>query len=276
MTSKAPVFNTGDGTRPTALITGGTRGIGRALATAFAEYGFDLVLVARSRTPLEQHAASLEASHGIDVLPLQADLTDPSAPDRLVETLADRRWPIDVLVNNAGMATYGPFAQADPTAERDLLRLNVEAPVALTRAFLPAMLERDAGIVGFVTSTAAFRPGPMMASYHASKAHLRSFTESLAGECAGTGVSVTALCPGPVSTPIHDECGRGTTWLERRFMLSPETVAARGVEGMLAGEPVVIPGWRNRVIPSLARILPSRARQRLGAWVTSPGVLRRP
>lgn len=259
--------------RPTALITGGSRGIGFALATEFAADGYDLVLVARDHERLERAATQLRDRFGCAVTAMAADLSDLESPQVLHDRISEAVGHVDALVNNAAVATYGPFAESDLAAERDQVRINVEAPVALTRLYLPAMLERDNGMVLTVASTAAVRPGPTMAGYHASKAYLRSFTESLAEECRGTGVTVTALCPGPVSTSIHDRCGRGSTWLERRFMYTPQQVAASGYRAAKRGEVVFVPGYRNRVIPALSRVLPGSLRRRLGRWVTTPGVL---
>lgn len=267
---------TGPGTNPTALVTGGSKGIGRSLASEFAADGYDLLLVARTKSTLEEVAAELEYRYGVGVDTLSVDLAKRAAVDRIVDYLTTTDTTVDALVNNAAVATYGAFAECDLETERDQLRVNVEAPVLLTRRLLPALLERDSGIVLNVASTAGLRPGPYMAGYHASKSYLVSFTQSVAEECRATGVSVAVLCPGPVSTDIHDESGRGSTWLERRFMLSPDRVAAAGYRGVKRGDVVVIPGYRNRVIPAICRVLPWSLRRRLGAWVTTPGVVPRP
>jgi len=279
-TDSSPADSGADGTVPVestassvALVTGGTRGIGRALAAEFAADGDDLVLVARTEAPLERVAVDLETRYDVVVEPIAVDLADPAAPKVVHDRVRELDLAVEVLVNNAAMATYGAFAAGDLDAERRLLRCNVEAPIALTRRFLPAMLERGRGAITNVASTAGFRPGPQMASYHASKAHLVSFTESLAEECRGSGVSVTAICPGPVATGIHEDCGRGSTWLERRFMLSPDQVAASGYRAIERGDVIAIPGYRNRIIPTLVRVLPGVLRRRLGEWVTTPGVM---
>ncbi|MCU4753313.1 SDR family oxidoreductase [Halobacteria archaeon AArc-curdl1] len=259
----------------TALVTGGSRGIGFALAAEFAADGYDLVLVAQDHDRLEAAATQLRTRFGCAVTAMATDLSDPESPQALHDRVSEAVGHVNALVNNAGVATYGPFAESDLAAERDQVRINVEAPVALTRLFLPAMLERDDGMVLTVSSTAAAQPGPMMAGYHASKAYVLSFTESIAEECRETGVTVTALCPGPVSTGIHDRCGRGSTWLERRFMFTPQQVAASGYRAAKRGDIVFVPGYRNRVIPALSRLLPSSLRRRLGHWVATPGVVPR-
>ncbi|MFP9193709.1 SDR family NAD(P)-dependent oxidoreductase [Natrialbaceae archaeon A-CW1-1] len=257
----------------TALITGGSRGIGRALAAEFAADGWELVLVARDEERLEAAARNLHDEYDVAVTAISIDLVESDAPERIRDHLLEREIRIDALVNNAATATYGPYAESDLETERNLLRVNVEAPLALITQFLPPMRERDDGLILTVASTAAFQPGPYMAGYHASKVALVSATESIAEECRDSGVTVTTLCPGPVSTGIHDRSGRGSSWLERRFMLTPERVAAAGYRGAKRGDGMVIPGRRNRILATFARLLPHRLRRRFGRWVVVPGVI---
>ncbi|WP_255168881.1 SDR family NAD(P)-dependent oxidoreductase [Natrononativus amylolyticus] len=255
---------------PRALITGGSRGIGRALAAAFAADGYDLVLVARNEERLEAVARELECGYGVDVTTVSADLTDPDALEEVYER-ATAGGAVDVLVNNAAVAVYGPVAETDLEAERDQVRLNVAAPVELTKRFLPAMLERDSGHVVTVASTAGMRPGPFLAGYHASKAYLISFSEGLTEELRGTGVDATVVCPGPVLTGIHERSGRGSRWLERRFMRSPDAVAADSYEGIRAGKAVVVPGLRFRLLPWVSRLLPRPLSRRLARLIIDRG-----
>lgn len=253
---------------PTALITGGSRGIGRALAAEFAADGHDLVLVARDPDRLERAADDLERRYEIDATSISIDLSRADAPAEVASRVADQDLRVDALVNNAGMATYGPVAETDPEALREQFAVNAITPALLTRQFLPEMLERDAGTIAIVASTAAFRPGPSLAGYHASKAAALSFAESLAEECRGTGVSVTALCPGPTETGVHERSGRELDALERQFAYSPERVARVGYEGIRAGETVVIPGRRHEALAAVGRLLPGEARRRLSGWMT--------
>lgn len=255
----------------TALITGGSRGIGRALAAEFAANGYDLVLAARDPDRLAGAARALEREHGAGTTAYSVDLADPDAPEALFETVAADGTTIDALVNNAGIANYGRFAEIPLEDERRQLAVNVAAPVELAKLFLPGMLERDRGRIVTVASTSAFHPGPRMAGYHASKAYLVRFTESLAAELRGTGVTATALCPGPVATGVHERCGRGSSWLERRLMRSPEAVAADGYEAIEAGETVAIPGHRYRPIRWFSRLLPRRAVRWLAARIVDRG-----
>lgn len=257
----------------TALVTGGSRGIGRALAAEFASDGYDLVLVARDPDRLASAAGDLERAHGVDVAALSADLADPDAPAAIHDAVADRE--VDALVTNAATAGYGSVADRSLADQRAEVEVNVRAPLSLIRLFLPGMVARDRGRIVTVASTAALRPGPYMAGYHASKAYLLSLSESLAAELRGTGVSVTALCPGPVATDVHERSGRGSTPLERLFMRSPEAVAADGYEAIRAGETVAVPGLRYRPLAALSRALPRSIRRRVAEWIVTPGVVPR-
>lgn len=252
------------------MITGGSRGIGRALAAEFAADGYDLTIVARDEERLEAVARELEDEHGAAVSTISADLSDPDERERVYES-ATAEGTVDALVNNAATAVYGPVADTDLEAERGQIRLNVAAPVELTKRFLPEMRDCDSGRVVTVASTAAFRPGPFMAGYHASKAYLVSYSEALAEELRGTSVDATVVCPGPVHTGIHRRSGRGSRWLERRFMRSPEAVAADAYEGIRAGKAVVVPGLRFRLLPWVSRLLPRAVSRRLARAVIYRG-----
>ena len=183
---------------PTVLITGASGGIGEQLARLFAAHRYDLVLVARSVDKLQSLSAELARAHGIQSRVLPADLADPGAPPRLFEALQDAA--IDVLVNNAGFGARGAYAQIDYQLEARMIQVNVAALAHLTRLFLPGMLARRTGKILNVASTAAYVPGPFMAVYYASKAFVLSFSEALAEEVQGSGVTVTALIPGPTET----------------------------------------------------------------------------
>jgi uncharacterized protein len=243
--------------RPTALITGASGGIGLELARLFARDGCGLVLVARSGDKLEALAAELRAAHGVPVRPLAADLADPAAPARIHAELARAGTHVGALVNNAGFGLRGAFATLDETAQMEMLQVNVLALARLTRRFLPAMVERRAGGVLNVASTAAFQPGPRMAVYYASKAFVLSLSEALAGELAGTGVTVTALCPGPTATGFQSRAGLERSRLFRDLrVMDAAAVARAGYRGFRAGKRVVIPGLGNRIGAALARLAP--------------------
>ena len=232
----------------TALVTGASGGIGEELARLFAADGHDLVLVARSRDKLARLAEELRAKHAVNARALPADLVRPEAPREIFEELGAGGTTVDALVNNAGVGSYGLFAETDLQSELDLLRINVVALTHLTKLFLPPMLARRRGYVMNVASTAAFQPGPLMAVYYASKAYVLHFSEALANECAGTGVRVSALCPGPTETGFVAAAGMGDSKLFDRAVMDARTVAVEGYRGLLAGKTIVIPGPRNNLL----------------------------
>ena len=244
--------------RQTALVTGASGGIGWELARAFAAGGYDLILVARSAAKLEELAGELRDRHGIAARALAADLARPGAPDDIFNELETAGTAVDVLVNNAGFATFGPFAETDLATELEELQLNIVALTHLTKRFLPGMLARRRGGVLHVASTTAFQPGPLMAVYYASKAYVLSFSEALAEELRGSGVTVTALCPGPTATGFQARADM----LDSRLFSGPlkvmdaATVARAGYEGFRAGRRIVIPGVRNKLVAQSVRFTP--------------------
>ena len=235
-------------TKLTALVTGASGGIGEELARLFASDGHSLVLVARGRDKLERLADELKEKHGVSARVVASDLARPESPREIFEELEGAGVGVDALVNNAGFGSYGLFAETDLGRELEMLRVNVVALTHLTKLFLPAMLARRRGYVMNVASTAAFQPGPLMAVYYASKAYVLSFSEALSNECGGTGVRVSALCPGPTETGFVAAAGMGDSKLFDRAVMDARTVAVAGYRGLLAGKPVVIPGLRNNLL----------------------------
>lgn len=245
--------------RRLALVTGASSGIGRDLAGLLAAGGHDLVLVARSLEPLQSLAASLGEAHGVRCHALAADLSAPEGAAGLIEAVRAAGLQIDVLVNNAGYASYGPFAQTEAEAQLRMIQLNVSALTALTRAWLPGMLARGWGRVLNVASTAAFQPGPLMAVYYATKAYVLSFSEALANETRGSGVSVTCLCPGPTQTGFQARAQMEESRLVKgKRIMDSRAVARAGYAGLMAGRSVVIPGLKNKVLAQSVRLLPRR------------------
>ena len=242
--------------KPLALVTGASGGIGLAIARRLAAAGYDMALVARSRDKLEALAVELAAAYGCQATVLAADLADAAAPAALAAALAERRLAVDVLVNNAGVGVYGPFATNDWGRERDMIQLNVMSLVDLTKRLLPGMIARRRGRILNVASTAAFQPGPLMAIYYASKAFVLSFSEALGNELEGSGISVTALCPGPTATGFVAAADLGASRLFRLGTMSMADVAGVGVAAMMRGRRVVIPGWRNRLMAQSVRLTP--------------------
>ncbi len=252
------------GTGRTALITGASSGFGVEFAKLFARDGYDVVLVARGAAKLEALAAQLRSRYGITATVLVQDLTDPAAAAALVAALDAAGIQVDTLVNNAGFATYGPFAEIGEDADLDLLKVNVLALTALTKRFLPGMLARRSGQILNVASTAAFQPGPLMAAYYASKAYVLFLSEALAEEVRGSGVTVTALCPGPSATGFQARAAMEESKLvSGRQIMDAVTVARVGYRAMQAGQAVVIPGWQNRLIALAPRFTPRAVMARL-------------
>ncbi len=245
--------------RSTALVTGASSGIGRELAKILAGEGHDLVLVARRRDRLEELARELSVRHGISARAIAKDLADPASCEEIVADLESDKISVDVLVNNAGSGVYGPFWRTDLARQLAILQINAAALTELTGRILPGMVSRRRGRIVNVASTAAFQPGPLMAVYYASKAYVLSFSEALAAELEGSGVSVTAFCPGPVITEFQEKAGLS----ESRLFASPlvmdaERVARIGWAAAKKGRRVVIPGLGNRLLARVARLAPRR------------------
>jgi short-subunit dehydrogenase len=251
-------------TRPVALVTGASAGIGRELARRFARGGHDLVLSARRADELRALAGELTAQHGVAARAIPADLADPAAPQRLYDETASAGLTVDVLVNNAGFGVYGPFAQADPGRLMAMLQVNVVALTHLTRLFVPGMVTRGRGRVLNVASTAAFLPGPLMAAYFASKAYVLSLSEALAHELRGTGVTVTCLCPGPTRTEFGTAAAMdGSKLFDGPNVAEAGPVAEAGYRATMRGKRVVVPGLLNRLSSFGTRFMPRSALMRI-------------
>ncbi len=243
--------------RAAALVTGASSGIGYELAKLLAREGHDLALVARSAAALERLAETVREDFGIRAEVLVADLADPDSPEAIRDRLDAAGFRVDLLINNAGFGTLGEFAISDVGSQMDMVQVNVSAVTHLTRLFLPGMLERGSGRILNVASTAAFQPGPLMAVYFASKAFVLSFSEALAEEVRGTGVTVTALCPGPTPTGFQKRAAMERAPIGGRLVTGDVVRVARaGYAGMVSGKRVVIPGAFNRVGSLLPRLLP--------------------
>jgi hypothetical protein len=239
-----------------ALITGGSMGIGHELAKVFAANKFNLVLVARSEPRLKQVADELRAQHGIETKILAKDLSLANAPQEIFDVLSDT--PISVLVNNAGFGWRGTFAECDLQHEAlDMMHVNMDSLVALTRLFAPPMLARKNGRIMNVASTAAFQPGPFANIYFATKAFVLSFSQALAEELEGTGVTVTALCPGSTRTEFFERA-KMQNFRRDSIMMDAGVVARAGYRGLMCGKRVVIPGALNKLTAALVKFVPMR------------------
>jgi len=243
--------------RPTALITGASVGIGYELAKVFARSGYDLVLVARDQEKLKQVALECNGL-GARSRIVPKDLSVPGAPQEIFDELAKDGVQVDVLVNNAGFGTHGPFAQIDCDADLRLLQVNIVALTHLTKLFLRDMLGRRHGKILNVASMAAFQPGPLMATYYASKAYVLHFSEAVAQEVAGYGIVVTALCPGPVKTEFFKRAGIEGSRLFHGGAMDAAAVALAGYHGLMGGRRLVIPGASNKLLRLASRLAPRR------------------
>lgn len=250
--------------RPTALVTGASGGIGLALARILAREGYDLVLVARSLPELERIAGELSARYGMVADAIHADLTDPTAPRALFDDVARRGVTVEILVNNAGFGLAGRFDQTDGTRELAMIQVNVAALTELTKLFLPGMIQRGHGRIMNVASTAAFQPGPLMAVYYATKAYVLSFTQAVAEELRDTGVTLTALCPGPTYTGFANVANmQGTRLFNSPLTMAATAVAEYGYRAMIRGDRVAIPGAFNRLGAFATRLAPRRVLTKL-------------
>ncbi len=256
--------------RKTALITGASGGIGLELSKLFAADGYNLVLVARSGQKLQDIAADLRKAHSVEVTVLAKDLSAASAPDEILATLQAQSILVDVLVNNAGFGVHGLFAETDLSQELNMLQLNVVTVTHLTKLLLPGMIERGFGRILNIGSTGSFQPVPLMAAYGASKAYVLLFTEALAEELRGTGVTATALCPGVTRTGFQARADVGQTLLVRIGTMSAERVAAIGYGALMRGQAVVVPGLLNKVLAFFVRLMPRALVARVARGTMEP------
>jgi len=242
-----------------ALVTGASGGIGEALAKVFAEHGFHLILVARTESKLKELGDALSAKHGLKAYAIATDLSDPKSPAGLAQKVAELGLTVDVLVNNAGFADFGEFAKSDLSKQMQMIQVNVATLTELTHRFLPTMLEDNRGYILNVASTAAFMPGPLMSVYYATKGYVLAFSEAIREELKGSGVRVTALCPGPVATGFQEAAAmEGSKLLSNPLNppMSADVVARAGYEALMRGQQVVIPGFVNQIQALAPRLLP--------------------
>jgi uncharacterized protein len=246
----------------TALVTGASAGIGGAIAHELARRGHGLVLVARRKEKLDELAEELSDEHGVRTETIACDLTEEQPRGRPAGQIEALGLQVDILINNAGFATGGAFSEADPAKEIQQVRLLVEAVVALTSAFLPAMVQRRRGAILNVASTAGMQPMPYSAGYSAAKAYALTFSEAIHQEVRKHGLTVTALAPGPVETEFWEAAGwqaGGKSFenaIPRPAMISAQDAAKAGVQGLEAGDRVVVPGLPIRTAMLASRYLP--------------------
>ncbi len=248
------------GPHTTCLVTGASSGIGAHIARELAGRGLGLVLVARRADRLRALADELSATAGVRVEVLPVDLADERSRAAVPEAVAEMRLTVEVLVNNAGLSTMGPVHRADRVAELRLVRTDVEAVVDLCTMFVPGMATRRRGAVLNTASTAAFQPLPGQAAYGGSKAFVLSYSQALRAELRSTGVTVTALCPGPVATGFGEAAGlsdaEAASALPKFMWLPADRVAREAVDGLDRDRAVVIPGAANRLGAAAGHLAP--------------------
>lgn len=252
------------GPRRRAVVTGASAGIGLAFAERLARDDYDLVLVARGRERLDAVAKRLRESRGVEVEVLAANLAH-SDELRAVEERVASDATLDLLVNNAGFGTVGPFAELDADREEEEIRLNVIALVRLTRAALPGMISRSHGEIVNVSSLAAFQPDAFNATYGATKAYVNSFTEAVHEELRETGVRVQVLCPGFTRTEFQQRAGIDVSQVPEFAWMTPEAVVEASLDGLKRGQLVCIPGLGNRAIAAASSLMPRSVSRRVAA-----------
>ncbi|WEZ07364.1 SDR family NAD(P)-dependent oxidoreductase [Priestia flexa] len=239
-----------------AWITGASGGIGRQLAYHFAEGGYSLVLVARSKEKLEELKKELENNYSISVLISIKDLSKQEEALKLYDEIKQQRITVQFLVNNAGFGLYGAFIETSWAEEADMIDLNIKTLTYLTKLFLPEMVERNEGRILNIASVASFLPGPLLAVYYATKAYVLSFTEALENELKDTNITISALCPGPTKTGFSDRANLSSSKLFESGALHVEDVAKVGYEQFMRGKTIIILG--AKVATMLPRFSPRK------------------
>lgn len=249
--------------RPCALVSGASGGLGAEISRVLAREGFDLLLVARNEQKLQSIKDELETAHGITAQTFPCDLARENAVLDLYDYVLGRGMRIDALVNNAGFGDSGAFHEADWSRQRDMVQVNIVAMMQLTRLFVPHMVERGVGMVLNLSSVAAFSAGPYMSVYYATKAYVLSFSEALHEELAGTGVTVTALCPGPTATGFEASASMGSGSTMFRRAADPADVARDGYAAMKKGKAVCLQGAFTKAMAFGSRLVPRSVARRI-------------
>ena len=241
----------------TALITGASSGLGAEFARIHASKGDNLVLVARSKEKMDALKTDLEKQFGISAYVIAKDLSDTLSPKAIYDELQQQKITVDYLINNAGFGDFGAFGDCNWDRQFEMINLNITALAYLTRLFLPEMIARKFGKVLNVASTAAFQPGPTMSVYFATKAFVLSFSEAIAYELKGTGVTVTALCPGATETGFKTAAALDKSGLFKgNAIAGSKDVAEFGYKAMMKGKTVVVHGLMNAFMTQSVRFAP--------------------
>ena len=261
--------NDSDKSKKTALITGATSGIGYELTRLFSQNGFDLVIVARNMAGLDRVSGEVQRSANCTVVVIPKDLSQPTAAEEIYRELQSRGIEVDVLVNNAGFNVYGPFWETSAQKELQMMQVHMLTLTHLTKLFLPGMLERKFGNVLNLASTASFTPGAGDAVYCATKAYVLSFSEAIAKELKGTGVTVTALCPGPTKTEFAERAKMADTKIFQGSLSSAAEVARTGYRALMQGRTSVVVGLNNKLMIFSLRFSPRNLVTKIGKSLLS-------
>lgn len=245
-----------DNAKDAVVLTGASAGLGVEFANRFAQRGHNLMLVARRKQRLDELADTLRAAHGVEVLVHAADLMDPDAPAAVLAAMDEAGWVAGILINNAGFGVHDPFHETEPARSTGQVRLNCEALTHLCALFAPRMVARGKGQILNVASTAAFQPGPGMSVYCATKAYVLSFSEGLAQELRGTGVTVTAHCPGATATEFGQVARNDETLLFAANVATASDVVDDAIAAMDRGTVVRVQGFMNRLMSQMPRFVP--------------------
>lgn len=252
------------------LITGGNRGIGKALAERCAVEGFNLLLVARSKAELNQTAEEIHQQYKVDVQVIEMDLLEDGAPEKLVEICKEKGFYIRNLINNAGLGVWGPFSQVSLKEHLEVIRLNQQVLVGLTYLCIPMLREFTSAHILNIASTAAYQPIPYFSVYAASKAFVLSFTQALRQELKRTNIQVTCLCPGPTESEFYDRSGFAKEGFNSTLKMEASQVADLGITAMLEGKPVVVPGFSNKLGVFLGKRIPRTMGRVVGNFFKPP------
>ena len=252
-----------------ALVTGASRGIGRAIALQLAQRGYDLLLVARSEDQLTALALEIGTRYKRQAHVLATDLAAPAAAEAVAAWATQQTDQLAILVNNAGYGLWGRFEQLSLTEQQNMLQLNMHLPVALTHALLPALHQVPKAYILNVASTAAYQAVPSLALYAASKAFLLSFSRGLRYELKTSNVSVTCISPGATTTSFAERAGMGAELqaTANKVSMTAEAVAEAAVAGLLAGEAEIIPGVLNKVSAGLTSLVPKGLVEKIAAGI---------
>jgi short-subunit dehydrogenase len=256
--------------KETALVTGASSGIGLHLAHEFARHGHPLVIVAPVQSELETAAEEFRSEHGVEVRVIAKDLEQENSAQEICDELQAAGVEVDILVNNAGHGFHGKWWELSLEKDLSMIRLNIEAVMRMTKLFLPPMLQRNRGRVLNTASVAGFMPGPMLATYYATKAFVLSWSEALATELDDTPITVTALCPGVTDTDFFEK-GDAENIKARQSsnVMSPQDVAKDGYKALMDEELFVIPGAANKAMVATRRILPVTTQAKMNEKMNS-------